>query len=189
MRVVAGEARGRPLVAPQGSTTRPTSDRVRESVFNVLYSLGDVVAGARVLDVFAGSGALGIEAVSRGAASATFVDRDRAAIVAIEQNVGHTGMADRAEIVRADVLDWLDRVTGRYDVVLCDPPYDFDRWPELLTALARVTSVGTGSAEAQDAGVAVLESDREIDAGEGWQVVRTRRYGGTVVSIVRRRSA
>jgi 16S rRNA (guanine966-N2)-methyltransferase len=161
---------------------------VRESVFNALFSLGDVVTDARVLDVFAGSGALGIEALSRGAASATFVDRDRAAIAAVERNVGHTGVADRAQIVRADVLDWLERVTGQYDLVLCDPPYDFDRWPALLAELARVVPAGP-TAAAPDGGLAVLESDREVDVGEGWQVVRTRRYGGTVVSIVRRRSA
>jgi 16S rRNA (guanine966-N2)-methyltransferase len=177
------------LVAPTGAATRPTSDRVRESVFNALYSLGDVVTDARVLDVFAGSGALGIEALSRGAASATFVDRDRAAIAAVERNLGHTGVAEQAHIVRADVLDWLERVTAQYDLVLCDPPYDFDRWPALLAQLARVVPAEPRSPEAPAAGVAVLESDREIDVGDAWQVVRARRYGGTVVSIVRRRSA
>ena len=199
MRVVAGSARGRLLTAPAGDATRPTSDRVREAMFNALYSLdaglfagseededGGAGAGARVLDLYAGSGALGIEALSRGAASATFVESARPALAVIEHNIGHTGMSDRATIVRGDALDWLARAAdwspdrgGEYDLVLCDPPYAFTGWSELLAALAPV--VGSG--------VVVLESDRELDVGAAWRVVRSRRYGGTVVSIVRRRQS
>jgi 16S rRNA (guanine966-N2)-methyltransferase len=178
MRVIAGSARGRALVAPDGAATRPTTDRVREATFNALFSLDDPVAGAHVLDLFAGSGALGIEALSRGAASATFVERSRPAATVIEQNLRRTGVADRAEIVRADAFDWLRRTPGRYDLVLCDPPYDFADWATLLDAL--------GAVSAPDA-LAVLESDRELDTGPDWEVIRSRRYGGTVVSIVRRR--
>jgi 16S rRNA (guanine966-N2)-methyltransferase len=179
MRVVAGSARGRTLVAPEGSRTRPTSDRVRESIFNALYSLDDVVDDARVLDLYAGSGALGIEALSRGARAATFVERDRSALDAIRRNVGAAGFDDAATVTRSDVLDWLERAPGEYDLVLCDPPYDFSEWPALLASLARVAPRG----------VVVLESDREIDPGDGWAVIRSRRYGGTVVSIVHRRPA
>jgi 16S rRNA (guanine966-N2)-methyltransferase len=179
MRVVAGSARGRPLTAPEGARTRPTSDRVREAVFNALFSLDDAVDGARVLDLFAGSGALGIEALSRGASSATFVEQARPAVAAIEHNIGHTGVEDRATIVRSDVLDWLARSPGQYDVVLCDPPYDFADWPALLVALEPVLPTG----------LAVLESDREVELEAQWQEIRTRRYGGTVVSIVRRRQS
>lgn len=179
MRVVAGTARGRALSTPQGAATRPTSDRVREAIFNALYSLGDVVHEARVLDLFAGSGALGIEALSRGAASATFVERGRPALGAIRRNVTTLGFDALAVIEAADVLDWLRRASGEYDLVLCDPPYDFDQWPALLELIAGVVPTG----------IAVLESDREIDVGEQWDVIRTRRYGGTVVSIVQRRAA
>jgi 16S rRNA (guanine966-N2)-methyltransferase len=179
MRVVAGSARGRALVAPEGTGTRPTSDRVREAIFNALFSLDDAVAGARVLDLYAGTGALGIEALSRGAASATFVDRGRPALAAIEQNLRRTGLGDRAEVVRADALDWLARTQAKYDLVLCDPPYDFGAWSALLAALERVLVTGC----------AVLESDRELELGEGWEAIRTRRYGGTVVSIIRRRES
>jgi 16S rRNA (guanine966-N2)-methyltransferase len=179
MRVVAGSARGRTLVAPEGSRTRPTSDRVRESIFNALYSLDDVVDGARVLDLYAGSGAMGVEALSRGAVSAEFVERDRFALDAIRRNVGAAGFDAVATVTRSEVLDWLGRAPGEYDLVLCDPPYDFAEWPELLTALTRVAPHG----------VAVLESDREIDPGEAWAVIRSRRYGGTVVSIIHRRPA
>lgn len=173
MRVVAGSARGRRLVAPPGQDVRPTSDRVREAVFNALGSLG-AVRGSRVLDLFAGSGALGIEALSRGAAHATFVERDPRALRALEDNLTSTGLADRATVVRGDALDRLDRVPGGVDLVLADPPYAFSGWGELLERLARRHS----------AAVVVVESDRDVEPPDGGAVVRRRRYGGTVVTIL-----
>ena len=118
MRVVAGEYRGRRLQAPPGLDVRPTSDRVREALFSIL---GDI-NGLRVLDLFAGTGALGIEALSRGAASATFVENNRAAIDAIRANLQPLSDAN-AEVVRADALAWLGRERGPYDIVFLDPPY------------------------------------------------------------------
>jgi 16S rRNA (guanine966-N2)-methyltransferase len=174
MRVVAGIAKGRRLITPDGVVTRPTTDRVRESLFNALYSLDDAVDGARVLDLFAGSGALGIEALSRGAASVTFVERDWRALTALEHNLRSTQFDDRATIVRRDAIDWIIHAPGLFDLALCDPPYDFDGWSGLVADLP--------------APLAVLESDRALDTFEGWDVVRTRRYGGTVVSIIRRRA-
>lgn len=175
MRVVAGSARGRPLVAPPGRETRPTSDRVREAIANALHSLG-LIEGAEVLDLFAGSGALGIELLSRGAAHCTFVERDRAACAAIERNLAATGLAARADVVVADALRWLaGGGAGReVDVALLDPPYAFDDWAGLLEALP--------------AHVAVIESDREPALPEGWQTLRSRRYGGTVVVFAARGS-
>ena len=105
MRVVAGRARGRRLVSPKGSDTRPTSDRAREAIFNALRSV-DAIDGARVADLFAGSGALGIEALSRGAASCVFVEREPAAVAVINENLERTGVAG-ATVVRADVMRWL----------------------------------------------------------------------------------
>ncbi len=173
MRVVAGSARGRPLVAPPGRGTRPTSDRVREAIANALHSLG-LVEGAEVIDLFAGSGALGIELLSRGAARCTFVERDRAARQAVEQNLATTGLAGRAEVVAADALQWI--ATGgagrHFDVALLDPPYAFDDWAALLGALP--------------AGVAVIESDRAPALPAGWRTLRSRRYGGTVVVFAAR---
>ncbi len=99
MRVIAGTRGGRRLVAPDGADTRPTADRVREATFNALASL-DALVDAEVVDLFAGSGAMGIEALSRGAAHATFVDDDRRAIEAVEANLAATGLADRATVVR-----------------------------------------------------------------------------------------
>ncbi|MGH9259498.1 MAG: RsmD family RNA methyltransferase, partial [Acidimicrobiales bacterium] len=129
MRVVAGTARGRTLVTPPGARTRPTTDRVREAIFNALGSRG-AVEGARVVDLFAGSGALGVEALSRGAGHATFVDTDRAARQAIRRNVEGCGFADRATIVAAPVARWLAGLRDeRFELVFCDPPYAFEGWP------------------------------------------------------------
>ena len=170
MRVVAGTAKGRQLVAPPGTDTRPTSDRVREAVFNALGSL-DAVAGARVLDLFAGSGALGIEALSRGASSATFVDNNQRAIDAVHANLEAVGLT--GTVIRADAHRYDD---GPYDLALVDPPYATtdDEWAWLLDHL-----------EAQ---VVVLESDREIALGDAWDVLRSKRYGNTMVQIARRPS-
>lgn len=174
MRVVAGTARGLRLVAPPGLDTRPTGDRVREAIFNALGSLA-VLDGACVLDLFAGSGALGIEALSRGAATATFVDHDPRAIDVIRQNLAGTGVGTRATVVAQDALRFTSAPHGPFGLALLDPPYAFVGWADLLCSLAAST--------------AVIESDRPVDAGEGWRLVRQKRYGTTVVSIVRRSSA
>lgn len=168
MRIVAGSARGRRIEAPPGEGTRPTLDRVRESIFNSLGSLG-AVEGATVLDLFAGSGAMGLEALSRGAAHVTFVESDRRATGVIRRNLDHLGFADRASVVVADVMDHLRR-GPRVDLALCDPPYAFDAWEALLAA--------------RPAGVVVVESDRPIAAPEGWELARQKRYGSTFVTIV-----
>jgi 16S rRNA (guanine966-N2)-methyltransferase len=173
VRVVAGEARGRRLVTPSGRDTRPTTDRVREAVFNALGSLA-AVEGATVVDLFAGSGALGIEALSRGAAHVTFVEPDRSARAAVTANLAATGLGDRAEVVAATAEAWL---AGRHaarpvDVALLDPPYAFDGWAELLALLP--------------ASMAVMESDRPVDPPAPWVVVRERRYGSTFVVFASR---
>ena len=171
MRIVAGTARGRRLVAPPGDAVRPTTDRVREALFNSLVSL-DAVREATVLDLFAGSGALGIEALSRGAAHVTFVDSSPDALRAVRENLERAGLADRATVVRADAREHVRRGgAGRVDLALVDPPYAFDEWPGLLDDL--------------EAEIVVIESDREIEPGDGGTLVRARRYGGTVVTIAR----
>src|SRR5258708_2112787 len=131
MRVVAGLVGGRRLRVPPGRGTRPTSDLVRGAMFNSLTSF-DLIDGAAVADLFAGSGALGIEALSRGAASAVFVERDRQAIATIRGNLTDLGLADRATVVMADALVWAGRALA-IDVALVDPPYGFERWEQLLT--------------------------------------------------------
>lgn len=169
MRVVAGTARGRTLVTPPGARTRPTTDRVREAIFNALGSRS-AVEGARVADLFAGSGALGVEALSRGAGHATFVDTDRAARQAIRRNVEGCGFADRATIVAAPVARWLAGLRDeRFELVFCDPPYAFEGWPALLASIP--------------ADLVVVESSTAVTLPEGWSLVRDTRYGGTWVGF------
>ncbi len=175
MRVIAGDLRGRRLRAPAGGTLRPTSDRVREAVFDMLYSLGGV-GGLLVADLFAGTGALGIEALSRGAASVTFVERDPTAVATVRDNLSSvgltgTGAGGDATVIRADVDAWVATTASRFDLVLCDPPYDYGGWDTLV---ARIP-----------ADLAVLESGVPIDPPEGWEVLRSKRYGGTIVTVAR----
>jgi 16S rRNA (guanine966-N2)-methyltransferase len=170
MRVVAGEFKGRPLRMPRGARTRPTADKVREALFSIL---GDV-SGARVLDLFAGSGALGIEALSRGAAGAVFVERDPRAVDAIHRNLEAVGA--EAEVRRQDVLRFLASYEGRFDLVLIDPPYDFavrlagplaERLPAVLADEARI----------------VVESDKRRPLELPLPLVRERVFGDTRVAV------
>jgi 16S rRNA (guanine966-N2)-methyltransferase len=171
MRVVAGLAGGRRLQAPAGRQVRPTSERVREALFNALGSM-DAIAGATVLDLFAGTGALGIEALSRGATTATFVDADPRAIAAIKANLQATGLAERARVVQADVVRFLtERPPSRVDVAFADPPYAFDGWGRLLEVLP--------------ARLVALEARSHIDLPAGWRPLRSKRYGDTVVTLAR----
>jgi 16S rRNA (guanine966-N2)-methyltransferase len=169
VRVIAGSFRGRLLRAPPGTGTRPTSDRVREAIFDVLGSLVDLEAMS-VVDLFAGSGAMGIEAISRGADDVVFVEQDSAATRSIRGNLATLGIEDQATVVREDVLGFLARPHG-FDLALCDPPYEFVSWEDLLSDLC--------------ASLAVLESRRAVEVPVGWEVIRNKRYGGTLVTVVR----
>ena len=121
MRVIAGEAKGRRLVVSGGGRTRAATDRIRETLFAILEP---ALAGARVLDLFAGAGTLGIEALSRGALAATFVERDGEAVRALRRNLETTGLGSRATVVTADVIGFLDsRARGPFDLAFCDPPF------------------------------------------------------------------
>jgi 16S rRNA (guanine966-N2)-methyltransferase len=175
MRVIGGRSRGRRLPAKLPRSIRPTSDRVREAIFDILGSQGGV-EGLAVVDLFCGSGALGVEALSRGATSTTFVDLDPDALAAVRQNLQAVGLQDApATLVRAALPGWLDSAAaaaGSFDLALCDPPYDFEDWPALLVALR--------------ADVAVLESATPIVLPEAWVAARERRYGGTLVTVAHR---
>lgn len=168
IRVVAGSARGRALRTPDGRDVRPTSARVRAAVFNALGSLGEVV-DAEMVDLFAGTGALGIEALSRGAGHVVFVDRSRAAAAVVRDNLAACGLGADAEVVVADALAHA-RTMAPVDVALCDPPYDFDAWDELLAVVP--------------AEVVVVESDRDVEPGPDGAVLSRRRHGGTVVTMI-----
>jgi 16S rRNA (guanine966-N2)-methyltransferase len=169
MRVVAGELGGRRLVSPHGRSVRPTTDRVREAIFNSLESAG-LVEGALVADLFAGTGAIGIEALSRGAAHCTFVERDRDALRALGENLDALDLHDRARVVRSDAAAAARSLD--VDIVLADPPYDFDGWDDLLGAVV--------------ADVVVAEAGHEVEPPPGWTVLRSRRYGRTWVTYLER---
>jgi 16S rRNA (guanine(966)-N(2))-methyltransferase RsmD len=171
VRVIGGRSRGRRLAAKLPAAVRPTSDRVRESIFDILGSRGGV-EGLTVVDLFCGSGALGLEALSRGAASATFVDQDPGALEAVRTNLESVGLGDQpVTVVRAALPGWLAGAPA-FDLALCDPPYTFEAWPALLTDLRAET--------------AVLESSAPITLPPGWMVARERRYGGTLVTVAHR---
>lgn len=179
MRVIAGRARGMRLRAPRGAAVRPTADRVKESLFSIL---ADRVQGASVLDLFAGSGALGIECLSRGAERAVFVDRGRGSLEAVRDNVNRAGFADQAELVRGDALAAVRSLgeAGRtFDIVFADPPYEAGMAARVVAAVAGADIVRPG-------GWLVVEHSvrEEIPAAvENLRAVRTRVYGDTVVTI------
>jgi 16S rRNA (guanine966-N2)-methyltransferase len=176
MRVIAGDLGGRHIQAPVGRVTRPTSDRVREALFAML----DDVGGLRVLDLFAGSGALGIEALSRGAAEAVFVERDALALRALRANLASLDLAaPRARVRRSDALAALRSARRRketYDLIFIDPPYA--KACELGTELSVVLPPLLATAAR-----VIVESDRRALLALGMQVERERRYGDTTITI------
>jgi 16S rRNA (guanine966-N2)-methyltransferase len=173
MRVIAGEFGGRKLVAPEGRATRPTSDRVREALFSIL---GDV-SGARVLDLFAGSGALAVEALSRGAAAATLVDSAQTAIDVIRRNLETLGIG--AEVVRRPALRFLQAASDgarQYDLVFVDPPYrQASTFGRELTAALRPVLAGHARV--------VVESDRRSPLELELVLRDQRHYGDTLIQI------
>lgn len=169
MRVVAGSARGRRLTAKLPAHVRPTTDLVREAVFSSLRSRIEL-HGARVVDLYCGSGAMGIEALSRGASSCTFVDDDSACLAAARANLAAVGMDDLdASFVRARLPGW--HPPAPVDVAFCDPPYGELDVGAVLEGLA--------------AGLVVLETDREVDPPDGWEASAARHYGGTLVTMLK----
>lgn len=167
MRVIAGQLRGRPIAVP-AKGTRPTTDMVRGAIANSLTSL-DAIDGARVADLYAGSGAMGIELLSRGAAHCTFVERAPDAVRVIRANLDKLGLAGRSTVLAADAVSAI-RTLGAVDVLIADPPYGFGGWDELL-----------GGVRAR---VAVLEGDAPVDAPPGWQVTKHKVHGRTHVSFL-----
>jgi 16S rRNA (guanine966-N2)-methyltransferase len=178
MRVIAGAFKGRRLAAPTWPGLRPTSDRLKESVFAIL---GPVLSGARVLDGFAGSGALGIEALSRGASSVVFVERDERAAGLIGRNLAHCRITDGYVMIRAEFVSALHQLPAdrRFDLALLDPPYD-------LADLASVVEAAAG--RMAPGGVVVLEhaSRREAPArAGGYEAVRQVKAGDSTVTFYR----
>lgn len=180
MRIVAGKWRGRPLRAPKGLAVRPTADRVREAIFDIL---GEGVAGASVLDLFAGSGALGLEALSRGASRGVFVESVPAAFGILQKNIASLA-AGEAEAFLLDYRQAFRRLRARairFDLVFLDPPYGKGLAADAAEGLSRAELVEPGGT------VVVEEAARSPDAlfPEGWSISADRRYGDTRVTLFR----
>ncbi|MBE7517838.1 MAG: 16S rRNA (guanine(966)-N(2))-methyltransferase RsmD [Thermoflexaceae bacterium] len=177
LRISGGSARGLPLVEPRGHRLRPTSGLVREAIFNIL---GESVEGVAVLDLFAGTGALGIEALSRGAASAVFVESEPAACQAILQSLARAGFSASGRVVRGRLPGALRSVEGQFGLVFLDPPYDFEGADETLAALRPLVSPG---------GVVVYEHGSRYNPPErpgGLWLQERRTYGDSAIALYAR---
>ena len=185
MRIVGGEFGGRLVAVPAGLDVRPTQDRVRAALFNMLQH---DVAGVRFLDLFAGSGAVGLEALSRGAAAATFVEQDRRNADFIRRNVASLKVApDRASVVQADAFAWIASAGREFEVAFADPPYDLyaeHGLAELMAALAAHGVVAAGGLF-----VAEMRSSDSAVEQDGWALCRDRVYGQTRLAVYRRHAA
>lgn len=181
MRVIAGHARGRRLKSVRGSRTRPTTDQVKENLFNII---GNQIVQAKVLDLFAGSGGIGIEALSRGAERAVFVDKERLCTEIIRCNLSATGLSERAEVYTNDVfraIKTLGHKQRRFDFIYLDPPYTSGLADKALAEIAQGNLLADG-------GIAVVEhSSKEDIAQSTLNLIRIRqaRYGDTVLSFYR----
>jgi 16S rRNA (guanine966-N2)-methyltransferase len=177
IRITGGSERGRRLRATVGAGLRPTSDRIRAALFSMIG--GGAVDGARVLDVYAGTGALGIEALSRGASWADFVEVHPRRCQDIRRSLHDMGMADRAHVIRARVEKALRQLAGEYDLILADPPYDADPWDTVMDRLSTRELLADGA-------LVVVEHrhSRRLDERYGRLVRdRTRRHGDSSISI------
>lgn len=183
MRIVAGTAGGTTIFVPKGPDVRPTMDRVRAAIFSSLF---EVVPGAHVLDLFSGTGALGIEALSRGATEAVLVEKDPRAVKTIERNLAAAKV--EAKVVESDVFSYLDRLAppGHFEIVFADPPYakkagERDFTPELLASTALAACLAP-------TGIFVLEHlpGARLPIGAGWECIRQKRYGATEVAFLTR---
>ena len=183
MWIIAGDARGRKIEAPEGRDTRPTLDRVRENLFNMLQG---EIAGSRVLDLFAGSGAIGIEALSRGARHAVFVENSRKALQVIKDNIHFTKFEDESDLILSDAVSYVRglRVVD-FDVIFIDPPYDSGLYDEVLQAINSFDILSEG-------GIIVVEARRETplpDMKAPYRKIKEYRYGKVKICIYTRESS
>ena len=180
IRIIGGELKGRKLVTVRGLKTRPTADRVRESIFNIL---GDSVRGARVLDLYAGTGAMGIEALSRGAESVLFADDNKAALAAIEKNINRCSLENRAKAIKWNVFNNLNVIrsyTPAFNLIFLDPPYNKNMIQPTLSNLGICRCLQSGSQ-------LTLEHSPLEPIPEnltGFKISDQRRYGKTLVSFL-----
>lgn len=177
MRIIAGIRKGLKLKSPEGLGTRPTTDRVKESVFNIIQTY---LPCERALDLFAGSGALGIEAVSRRCAHCTFVEFDKTAAGLVRHNISLAGFQDSTMVVLSDYLAFLDLCKGQFDIIFMDPPYNKGYIEPALDKISKRGLIGEG--------IIVIETEKDGEAAEhpDFKVVRQAIYGKTVITILKR---
>lgn len=182
MRIIAGTCRSLNLKTPKGMNTRPTTDRIKETLFNILQP---ELRGARFLDLFAGSGGIGLEALSRGAKEATFVENNKEAISCIEENIRFTKMTDKSTLLKSDVLSALKRLDGLepYDIVFMDPPYNQEHEKQVLKALVGTTLLTKDT-------LIIIEADIKTEFSYldeiGYELVRYKKYKTNAHAFVRR---
>ena len=179
MRVISGTARGIRLKTPDGLLTRPTADRVKEAVFSILQF---EVEGSRVLDLFAGTGQMGIEALSRGASAAVFVDSRREACKLVQDNLRLAKLSEKARVVQSDYLSYLDRADGEFDLIILDPPY---AEVFLENSLKRISEIDILS----DRGIIICERPADKDLALDFRGLRRGkdyRYGKTWITVYRK---
>ncbi|MBE0645295.1 MAG: 16S rRNA (guanine(966)-N(2))-methyltransferase RsmD [Bacteroidetes bacterium] len=175
MRIITGELRGRTLRVPRDAAFRPTTDRVKESIFNILGGIVDWESTS-ACDLFAGSGNLGIEALSRGAQRCSFVEQSRDSLVVLDRNIAELGLSSRAQIVRRSVEQFLRQHSERFGLILADPPYRYTRVEEMLAGIAPLLEPG---------GIVVLEHEGErpsVDT-DTLRIIDRREYGTTAVTF------
>ena len=174
MRVITGIARGRKLVAPEGLDVRPTADKVKEGIFSAVQF---ELEGARVLDLFAGSGQMGIEALSRGAERAVFIDSSLRSIRCVNENLRNKGFERQSEVINRDSYDYIKLTSQTFDIIILDPPYRYNHIANILPFAAK---------KLRDGGIIICEYETEADepaAPEGMRLRKTYRYGKINVSI------
>jgi 16S rRNA (guanine(966)-N(2))-methyltransferase RsmD len=181
VRIVSGSARGKKLVPFSGQNIRPTSDRIREAVFSSLFSRLGPFQGRRVLDLFAGTGAMGIEALSRGASSATFVDNNNQAIRIIQKNLENCGLLEKAEVIHKNVFESWEQLLGAapFDVIFLDPPYGQGLVEKTLKKIAETACLSQN-------GILCVETSSKETIGEDFyplMLLKMTRYGSTQIYL------
>lgn len=177
MRVISGSAKGRKLISPVGQNVRPTLDRVKESIFNML-SVG--ITDSYVLDLFAGSGALGIEALSRGAKKAVFVDANSDSLKTVRQNIELTHFSDKSECVMRDFMTYLNETSDKFDFIFLDPPYAADFLEPALCAIHKRQLLNDGGMV-----VCELDSSDSYSTFDGFEIYRDKKYGKARILLMK----
>lgn len=177
MRVITGTARGRKLDAPEGLNTRPTSDMTKGAVFSILQN---IIENSEFLDLFAGSGQMGVEALSRGARSATFIDNDAKAIASIKTNLKACGLMEHSKVAMMDSLSYIKNCSSKFDIIFLDPPYNMELIQAVLPYCAKCL---------KEDGIILCETEKreELPEVEGLEIIKEYRYGKAKITSYKRK--